>query len=230
MHCAVYHFVLRRISHCHTNTRTQIPLVSPGNLSTVSVKSGEKKRKSGTDGIKMIETAYNGSHKFPYPSPRTLPHLLTTFFFSLPSSGFSHRCLFNAILAHSLCQRGSGSLEAPWSDTKSAKRRKREGREDKEEKKGGGEHRGSRVIFSPSQINWKISGCNTLNYFPHAQVSSAQRNAHAYDPLLLKESLPSFQTISLHSSLSHFSRHPPLRHTSAKACPLARCQSCKWDS
>lgn len=45
MHCAVYHFVLRRIVHCHTNTRTQIPLVSPGNLSTVSVKSGEKKER-----------------------------------------------------------------------------------------------------------------------------------------------------------------------------------------
>lgn len=153
----------------------------------------------------MIETTYNGSHKFPYPSPCTLPHLLTTFFFffsfSLPSSGFSHRCLFNAILAHSLCQRGSGSLEAPWSDTKSAKRRKRGGREDKEEKKGGGERRGSRVIFSPSHINWKISGCNTLNRLPHAQVSSAKTNTHAYDPLLLKESSSSSQTISLHPPL-----------------------------
>lgn len=161
---------------------------------------------------------------------------LLFFFFSLPSSGFSHRCLFNAILAHSLCQRGSGSLEAPWSDTKSAKRRKRGGREDKEEKKGGGERRGSRVIFSPSHINWKIGGCNTLNYFTHAQVSSAKTNTHAYNPLLLKESSSSSQTISLHPSLflptpSIFpDPPPPPRHTSAIACPLARRQSCKWDS
>lgn len=87
------------------------------------------------------------------PSHRTPPHLLTTFFFSfflpppLPSTGFSHRCLFNAIPAHNLCQRGSGSLEAPWSEHKVSQEEKREEgggerREDRKEKKGGGERRG----------------------------------------------------------------------------------------
>lgn len=77
------------------------------------------------------------------------PSFADYFFFSfsvpppLPSTGFSHRCLFNAILAHNLCQRGSGSLEAPWSEHKvSQEEKERRGGGEEEEKKGRGERWG----------------------------------------------------------------------------------------
>lgn len=124
----------------------------------------------------MIETTYNGSHNFliflphsPSPLFSPQPPPLRS---HVPIVWIHHRSLFNAILARCSCQRGSGSLEAPWSDTKSAKRRKRVGRRTRRRRKvgeSGGKGSGafppphqleiilSCVIFSPSHIYLKIS-------------------------------------------------------------------------
>lgn len=134
------------------NTRARIPFVSPSNVSTVGVKSwrGEKVRveQMASKWLNPPTMAHTTSSlSFSSHSPSIADCFF--FFFSLsppplPSTGFSHRCLFNAIPAPSLCQRGSGSLEAPWSEHKVSQEEKgkREGR-----KEGGseGEERWRRV-------------------------------------------------------------------------------------
>lgn len=97
---------------------------------------------SGTDGIRMIETTYNGSQNIFLPhSPSFADYfsLFTPPFLrsrpTTPIVCMHHPSLFNAIQAHRSCQRGSGSLGAPWCYTKSAKRRKRGGRSKRRKKK-----------------------------------------------------------------------------------------------
>lgn len=60
----------------------------------------------------------------PPPPPPLFPRSCPT----TPIAWMHRPSLFNAIQAHRSCQSGSGSLEAPWRYTKSAKRRKRGGR------------------------------------------------------------------------------------------------------
>lgn len=221
-------------------------------------KSGgrKKKRKSGTDGIKMIETTYNGSHNFLSLLLIALPLICWLLFFSffflpppLPSTGFSHRCLFNAIPAHNLCQRGSGSLEAPWSEHKVSQEEK----ERREAGKGGRTGRRRKVeesagvsgaILSPSQINCiakkkkkmirkkNAKNCKTWNRSPRAQTWNPNRSRtsplfpNSFPHTLLLSFLLSLHLISSlplqHSPSSPFSSSVPARS--------ARCQSRKWDS
>lgn len=93
----------------------------------------------------MIETTYNGSHNL--SSFYSLFYYYFWLFLSLnppflsscptaPIIWMHHRSLFNAIQAHSSCQRGSGSLEAPRCCTKSAKRRKKRERHARGKKSG----------------------------------------------------------------------------------------------
>lgn len=70
--------------------------------------------------------------QLPYISPFLSPCSYPT----TPIVWMHHPSLFNAIQAHSSCQRGPGSLEAPRCYTKSAKRRKRGGRRRKVDERG----------------------------------------------------------------------------------------------
>lgn len=103
-------------------------------------KSGgrKKKRKSGTDGIKMIETTYNGSHNFLSLLLIALPLICWLLFFSFFCLLPSHR-LDSAIAASSMPSRltiCAKEAQAHWkphgANTKSAKRRTRGGRWGKE--------------------------------------------------------------------------------------------------
>lgn len=147
-----YRFVLHCISHCRTNTCTQTPLVSPGNISTVSAKNGVEQMAS--EWLKPPTMVPTTSLSF-YPTlPPHFSLLNPPHRSHVPIVWIHHRSLFNAILARCSCQRGSGSLEAPWSDTKSAKRRKRVGRRTRRRRKVGESGGKGSGAFPPPPPTW----------------------------------------------------------------------------
>lgn len=119
-------------------------------------KSGgrqKKKRKSGTDGIKMIETTYNGSHNFLSLLLIALPlicWLLFFFFFFASSPPIDWIQPSLPLQCHPGSQFVPKRLRltgSPMERTQSQPRGEREEgggerREDRKEKKGGGERRG----------------------------------------------------------------------------------------
>lgn len=144
------------ISHCHTHTHADSSRLTGENIHCQCEKW------SGTDGIRMIETTYNGSHNFPVSL--SLPHSSTAFSLStcpLPRSRPATTKPFQC-QPHSSCQRGSGSVEAPRHHTKSAKRRKRGGRTGEKKKRGGEEDAGVRLFY--------FSTC--LRFFPPCVIFS----------------------------------------------------------
>lgn len=69
------------ISHCHTHTHTDSSRLTGENIHCQCEKW------SGTDGIRMIETTYNGSHNFPVSlSPSLVDRFLPLY---LPAPAFS---------------------------------------------------------------------------------------------------------------------------------------------
>lgn len=89
----------------------------------------------------------------PPPPPPLFPRSCPT----TPIAWMHRPSLFNAIQAHRSCQSGSGSLEAPWRYTKSAKRRKRGGRS-RRRRRHREERRRRRFLvffFSPPPTNGK---------------------------------------------------------------------------
>lgn len=157
-YCSVLHYLSLSYTHSHTDCFR----LTGENIHRQCEKW------SGTDGIRMIETTYNGSHNFPIflpdcpsfadcfsppPPPPLFPRSCPT----TPIAWMHRPSLFNAIQAHRSCQSGSGSLEAPWRYTKSAKRRKRGGRSTRRRR-----HREERrrrrflvFFFSPPPTNGK---------------------------------------------------------------------------
>lgn len=240
------------------NTCAQIPFVSPSYLSIFPLPKveGEKKRERveqmASKWLKPPTMApTTSSLSFSSHSPSFADYFFFLFFLPppLPSTRFSHRCLFNAIPAHNLCQRGSGSLEAPWSEHKVSQEEK----ERREAGKGGRTGRRRKVeesagvsgaILSPSQINCiakkkkkmirkkNAKNCKTWNRSPRAQTWNPNRSRtsplfpNSFPHTLLLSFLLSLHLISSlplqHSPSSPFSSSVPARS--------ARCQSRKWDS
>lgn len=129
--------------------------------------------------MKMTEPTYNGSHNFLSLLLIALPLIgwLLLLFFSfsflpppLPSTGFSHRCLFNAILAPSLCQRGSGSLEAPWSEHKVSQEEKGRGRGARGESR-----RFGRKVEESAGVSGAILGLSRKDYIAKKKNKEEKR-------------------------------------------------------
>lgn len=131
------------ISHCHTHTHTDSSRLTGENIHCQC----EKWR--GTDGIRMIETTYNGSHNFPVSlslSPSLVDRFLPLY---LPAPAFSpsYTQAFSMPVSQLLPKRLrlSGSPMAPHKVSQEEKERRENGRE--EEAWRGGGRRGSAVLF-----------------------------------------------------------------------------------
>ena len=96
------------------------------------------KKWTGTDGLRVIETTYNGSHNFPVllPLPPSFVDCFTHLVSSVPIV-WIHRCsLFNAIPAHCCCQKRLRLTGSPVVRRKVSQDEKKGGGKRKEEKKG----------------------------------------------------------------------------------------------
>lgn len=176
------------ISHCHTHTHTDSSRLTGENIHCQCEKW------SGTDGIRMIETTYNGSHNFPVSlslSPSLVDRFLPLY---LPAPAFSpsYTQAFSMSVSQLLPKRLrlNGSPTAPHKVSQEEKERRENGRE--EEAWRGGGRRGSAVLFlhlfeiPPPPVLFSaplfLDHCTACN-----NLKSRNIRSHARDLLLLKQ-------------------------------------------
>lgn len=120
-----------------------------------------------------------------------------------------HHSLFNAIQAHSSCQRRSGSLEAPQRCTKSAKRRKRGGR------RTGRRRKVEARFWCYSPPTWNLALILAALFLAHHKISNLktqtwiQMGMIVFAPVL-QRSTPFCTVFSLYSFPSSHPPHQPL--------------------